>query len=657
MNTNVLMENAGGVVKDSLILEAKRFGVSHQPPLTLDDWKKQRAELVSLIKANAGAFPVACDLDIKYYESIQMSGYSITKLTYQSRPGFRVTANLYVPDGPGPYPGVLNLHGHWAQGKCAERVQNRGHLLALNGFVVLTVDAFGAGERGTIPGEFEYHGAGIGGSLFAIGETLLGMQVNDNMRGIDLLQSLDYVDADRIGVTGASGGGNQTMWVSTLDERVKASVPVVSVGTFESYVTGSNCICELLPNGLTFTEEWGILGLAAPNPMLILNAMQDSNPTFYVSEMTRSFNSAREIYKLYGEMDKFSYQAINLTHGYWPDMLQCMLGWFLRWLKDEGEGRPVEIQAHESLSESQCLCFPDNRRPADVSSIFGFVRPRAQRLAANHLSPGNSIDAAQKRAELKGILNVPAGPDYVSISRVREGAEGNLSIAKFSVEIEQGIPVPVFALSKSGVKEKETVIAVHPDGKDAAWNDPRVQSALDSGKTVVLADLRGTGETHWDNIPIHDQPHHCSARAVLWLGRTTIGDWTKDILGVASCIKDVLSAKNVEIISCGETGLAALSASVLSEKIKSVYAAGVPGSYVNDSDKVRLSMAVHIPGILKWGDVSMMAALSNAGVEITEPVDWGGAVYSKEQALRLQENIDALTKKAGLIGHAKVNKD
>ncbi len=206
MNTNVFMENAGGVVRDSLVIEAKRFAVSHQPPLTLEDWKSRRAELVSLIKANAGTFCDDCDLDVKYYASIQMPGYSVKKLTYQSRPGFRVTANLYVPDGPGPFPGVLNLHGHWAQGKIAERVQNRGHLLALNGFVVLAVDAFGAGERGTVPGEFEYHGAGIGGSLFTVGETLLGMQVNDNMRGIDLLQSLDYVDAERIGVTGASGG-------------------------------------------------------------------------------------------------------------------------------------------------------------------------------------------------------------------------------------------------------------------------------------------------------------------------------------------------------------------------------------------------------------------------------------------------------------------
>jgi hypothetical protein len=443
------------------------------------------------------------------------------------------------------------------------------------------------------------------------------------------------------------------MWISTLDERVKASVPVVSVGSFESYVTRANCICELLPNGLTFTEEWGVLGLAAPNPMLILNAMRDSNPTFYVSEMIRSFNSAREVYKLYGAMDKFAYQGIDLPHGYWPEMLRHMLGWFRRWLKNEGEGRPVEIQEFEPLSETDCLCFPDNCRPEDVPSIFGFVRPRAEKLAAEHLSQ-SSLDVKEKRASLESLLKVPAGPAYATASRVWEGAEKGLSIAKFSVEAEDRYPLPVFAVSKSGVKGKETVIAIHPDGKDAALKDLRVQSALDSGKTIVLADVRGTGETKWDIDLIHNQAHHNSSRSVLWLGRTTIGDWTKDVLGLVSCVKDVLSAGHVEIIAFGETGLAALATSVVSKKIKSVCTANMLGSYVEDSDKVLVSMSVHIPGILKWGDVSMMAALSNARVEIVEPTDWEKAVYSKEKALHLQNEIDMLSAKAGLARHAEV---
>ncbi len=111
-----------------------------------------------------------------------------------------------------------------------------------------------------------------------IGESLMGIQISDNMRGVDLLCSLPYVDPQNIGATGASGGGNQTMWLAAVDERIKAAVPVVSVGTFESYVMRSNCICELLIDGLTFTEEAGVLALA--RAIMPCNHKKDDNPTF-----------------------------------------------------------------------------------------------------------------------------------------------------------------------------------------------------------------------------------------------------------------------------------------------------------------------------------------------------------------------------------------
>src|SRR5690606_8902254 len=82
---------------------------------------------------------------------------------------------------------------------------------------------------GSVAHQEEYHGGNLGASLFNIGETLMGMQLTDNVRALDFLCSLPMVDTQRIGVTGASGGGNQSMWLAALDERIKAVVPVVSV--------------------------------------------------------------------------------------------------------------------------------------------------------------------------------------------------------------------------------------------------------------------------------------------------------------------------------------------------------------------------------------------------------------------------------------------
>jgi hypothetical protein len=106
------------------------------------------------------------------------------------------------------------------------------------------------------------------------------MLITDNIRGVDLLSSLTYVDAQHIGATGSSGGGNQTMWLTAMDERIKAAVPVVSAGTFQAYVMGTPCICEVLVDGLTFTEEAGVLGLIAPRAIKMCNHSKDNLPGF-----------------------------------------------------------------------------------------------------------------------------------------------------------------------------------------------------------------------------------------------------------------------------------------------------------------------------------------------------------------------------------------
>ena len=261
----VWSEPLTGQISGQLRAEAERLFLAHQLPKSKDDWLKRREELrYQLWEAMGVNYDSTIPLDVQVTKAIPCDGYKILCLHYQSRPGIRVTGNLYVPDGKGPFPAVINVHGHWAQGRLAERVQSRGHSLAKNGYVCLSVDAWGSGERCTEHGVYTYHGSAIGGSLLPLGETLLGAQVVDNMRGVQLLTELPYVLADKIGATGASGGGNQTMWLTAMDDRVQAAMPVVSVGSFASYVMRSNCIRELLPRGLTFTEESGVLPRRAP---------------------------------------------------------------------------------------------------------------------------------------------------------------------------------------------------------------------------------------------------------------------------------------------------------------------------------------------------------------------------------------------------------
>ena len=119
-------------------------------------------------------------VDIREKGSVRMKDYTIKKIIYQTRPGIYATANLFIPDGKGPFPAVINVLGHWQKGKIDNTgPQAVGHTLATNGYVCLTVDPWGAGERSTKHGTFEYHGSNLGASLMNIGEPLLGIQISD----------------------------------------------------------------------------------------------------------------------------------------------------------------------------------------------------------------------------------------------------------------------------------------------------------------------------------------------------------------------------------------------------------------------------------------------------------------------------------------------
>src|SRR6185437_3405057 len=166
------------------------------------------------------------------------------------------------------------------------------------GFFVLVVDAFGAGERAIGKALGEYHGEMTGATLLPVGRPLSGLQVYENMRAVDYLRTRPEVDAALIGITGASGGGNQTMYAGAWDERFAAAVPVCSVGNYGVYLGAACCMCEVVPGALRFTEEWGVLGLTAPRGLMVVSATRDA-VQFSVAEAKKSLALVEPIYRLH----------------------------------------------------------------------------------------------------------------------------------------------------------------------------------------------------------------------------------------------------------------------------------------------------------------------------------------------------------------------
>src|SRR5207245_1430386 len=184
-----------------------------------------------------------------------------------------------------------------------------------------------------------------GSTLWPTGHTLLEMQVYDNRRAVDYLRARPEVDGDLLGVSGASGGGNQSMYAGALDERFRAVVPVCSVGTYQAYLHAACCVCEVLPGALRFAEEGDVLSLVAPRALMVINATRDAYQ-FSVTEAAKSVDRARVVFKLYGAGEKVQHTIFESGHAYNQPMREAMYGWMTQWLKNEGEGKPIAEPKH-----------------------------------------------------------------------------------------------------------------------------------------------------------------------------------------------------------------------------------------------------------------------------------------------------------------------
>lgn len=118
-------------------------------------WKKRAAYLREHILASAGLLPMPerAALHPVVFGELKHDDYSVSKVYFESLPGFLVTGNLYRPIGQGPFPAILSPHGHWAYGRLENTslvsAPGRAINLARQGFVVFTYDMIGFTIKGS----------------------------------------------------------------------------------------------------------------------------------------------------------------------------------------------------------------------------------------------------------------------------------------------------------------------------------------------------------------------------------------------------------------------------------------------------------------------------------------------------------------------------
>ncbi len=597
-----------------------------------------------IIKKTGAVINHSLPLEIHETKTIHLKDYIIKNIYFQVRDGIYATANLYIPEGEGPFPAILHTPGHWDKSKMDAEMQKVGHSLALNGYVCLTIDPWGAGERSMIHGDYDYHGANLGASLMNIGESLMGAQISDNIRAIDLLSSLPYVDPSRIGATGASGGGSQVLWLAAVDQRVKAIVQVVSSGTFEAYVMRRNCVCELLPDGLTFTEEAGVIASIAPRAIKMISHTQDANPAFSPLEMMKSYNRVKPVFNLMKAENKIDYQIIDLPHGYFKQDRESMLDWFDYHLKGEGSGKPKEESPIEILDEKELMVFLPGTRPAEVMNTLTYCHQAGSKLRAEFLQH-RKIHVHKKRQELLKILRVDFSPKIKNIQTFPSTGTWE----RIVLETTDNKKIPLLIMSPAN-KNTPFTILIHAEGKQHI--SPDLIHELELKKEgIVVTDLSGTGEvaSATESTTMKRQILHTQARAELWLGKTILGEWTQELGTIIQYLQSNRHVKHVVIDATKEAGLAALFTAIVSQSVDSVVLRNAPISYLYDNQNSvdYFNMAIHLPGILEWGDISLASAIAKVPVNFIDPVSIQGIPVCNDQLQSYKTEYDLLRKRCG----------
>jgi dienelactone hydrolase len=312
---------------------------------TLAEWESRRPELKRQYLDMLGLWPLPekTPLHATVTGKLERDDFVVEKLHFQSKPGLYVTGNLYRPArAEGKLPAVLYVCGHSGRGRDGNKTafQDHGMWFAKNGYVCLAIDTLQLGE---IPGI--HHGTyGIRGTepvetrfwWQALGYTPAGVECWNGVRSIDYLVSRPDVDAERIAVTGISGGGAATFWIAAADERVKCAVPVSGMSDLESYVKNKvingHCDCMFLVN--TYQWEWTtIAALVAPRPLLFANS--DKDPIFPMDGNRRIIDRLRKLYGMYGKPELVDDHVSIGGHDYRPDLRIAIFKWINKHIKHD----------------------------------------------------------------------------------------------------------------------------------------------------------------------------------------------------------------------------------------------------------------------------------------------------------------------------------
>jgi cephalosporin-C deacetylase-like acetyl esterase len=478
------------------------------------DLQRLRAALRARVLDIIGGLPESrTPLNARVTGTVPMDGYRIEKVLFESQPGLHVTALVYVPDGPPGVkrPGVLVACGHSPGGKSFRNYQEISGQLAKRGYVVLSWDPVGQGERSQFwdaaRGRSRYNlvcgeHAVLGNLACLAGTSLVRYMVWDGMRALDYLLTRPEVDPGRLAVTGTSGGGFQSLYLGALDERIGVVAPSCFVTSLPMRM--ANRIFEdpdsdpeqdpfrLVSAGV---DHAGLLLLIYPRPFVVAAAVNDFFP---IEGARKTFREVAALYAAMGKADRVSIAEGVHRHMFSPENRRAAFAVFDRvnGLPERSELDTVRILEPAALRVTPTgqvrVDVPGRSLPEVIREDFRARRPRpALRLTDLYLGEGYPGIRTWPVVRRRGT---PAAP---AIAREAAGGTtvGGVRVDRYRLHHSGRLVIPLLHVFRPGTTPARTVIDLSLEGKAQAADWPELRRQADSGEAVISLDLRGAGET------------------------------------------------------------------------------------------------------------------------------------------------------------------
>ncbi len=497
-----------------------------QVPATRAEWETRAEEVRLRIRVSQGLYPepTKTPLNAVVHGRIEMDDYTVEKVFFESMPGFFVTGNLYRPRGKaGPYPAVLCPHGHWADARFAIRgddemkkelesggerlpesgrsiFQSLGVGLARMGCIAFIYDMLGNSDSQQISVALA-HGfkkqrpeasSPDGWGLFSAQaelrlQSVMGLQTWNSIRSIDFLTTLPDVDAKRIGMTGASGGGTQTFIAAAIDPRIAVAVPCVMVST----AMQGGCTCENASLLRIGTGNIEIAALFAPKPL----AMSAAND--WTKEMeTKGFPELQQLYKLMGAPENVVlWPQLQFGHNYNSPTREHIYAWFNKHFA-LGLAEPIIERDYKLLPREQLTVW-NTEHPAPKESGLD-----CEKKLLRWWDEDSRKQIAERPEILREAWKVIVGRGYEREAKLtrEELPPGRVGAYSLSVpairNAARGEAVPFIHLA-SASPQKRIVVWLNDRGAPAVLfaNKPleELRPVLDAGTQVTALNLFGQG--------------------------------------------------------------------------------------------------------------------------------------------------------------------